>query len=129
MYDGTITASSGRGPDAVKVTLKDPKYQEGMKVKDWVKEYGEDIVLNLFLSARTIAIQKPMQAVLKSENGTVEGAIKAGEAKANDLTPSKRSGIKKSKRKTRAEVEADFTAKGLDINDPAIQAVINGLFA
>jgi len=128
MYDGTITAASGRGEDAVKVTLTDPVYQEGMTLKDWVKVYGEDVVISHFLASRTIAIQKPMQAVLKSEGGTEEKALEAGAAKAKDLKASRRVGAKKTKRRTRDEVTAEFAAQGLDVDSPDVQAVINSLF-
>lgn len=128
MYDGTITASSGRGEDAVKVTLNDPCYTEGMKLRDWVKVYTEEIVLSHFLASRTIAIQKPMQAVLKSETGTEEQTLEAGSAKAKDLTASRRTGARKTARKTREEVTAEFAAAGLNTDSPEVQAVINGLF-
>lgn len=128
MYDGTITASSGRGEGATKVTLKDPCYEAGMKLKDWVKVYGEDIVLSHFLASRTIAIQKPMQSVLKSETGTVEQALEAGSAKAKDLKASTRTGARKTARKTREEVTADFKKAGLNVDSPEVQEVIDGLF-
>lgn len=128
MYDGTITASSGRGEDATKVTLNDPCYKKGMKLGDWVKIYGEDIILSHFLASRTIAIQKPMQSVLKSDDGTIDEAIKAGTDKAKDLKASSRGGARKTTRKTREEVTADFAKAGLDTNSPEVQAVINGLF-
>lgn len=125
MYNGIIKARGGREEDAPKVELKDPKYRPGMTVGDWVKVYGEAIVLSHFLASRTIAIQKPMQAVLK-DTGNVADAIKAGIAKAEDLTATTR--VSKSKRKNRSEVEADFKAAGHNINDPKVKALIDTLF-
>lgn len=126
-YDGKITARGGRGADAPCATLVDPVYTEGMKVRDWVKVYGEDIVLSHFLSSRTIAIQKPMQAALKAGK-TEQEACDAGAAKARDLKAAVRSGIRKSARKTRAEVEAEFSAKGFDVGSKEVQEVIDSLF-
>ena len=126
-YDGKITAHGGRGNDAPSATLIDPVYTDGMKLKDWVKVYGEDVVLSHFLASRTIAIQKPMQAALKAGK-TAEEACEAGAVKAKDLKAAVRTGVRKSVRKTRQELEADWTAKGLDVTDPAVKAALDSLF-
>jgi len=127
-YDGKITARGGRGADAPSATLTDPVYAEGMKLKDWVKIYGEEIVLSHFLSSRTIAIQKPMQSALKAGKSEQE-ACQAGAEKAKDLKAAARSGgVRKSVRKTRSEVEAEFAAKGFDVTDESVKAIIDGLF-
>lgn len=127
-YEGKITAASGRGKDAIKATLDDPCFKAGMKLADWIKKYGEDVVLSHFLSSRTIAIQKPMQAVLKA-GGDIKKALEAGITKAEDLTATRRAGARKTKRKSREEVTADFKLAGLDVESKSVIAVIDGLFA
>jgi len=126
MYDGKIKASDGRGKDAKSVTLNDPCYKPNMTLADWIKVYGESIVLSHFLASRKIAIQKPMQIALK-EGKEDKDVLAAGSAKAKDLTAVTRT--TKSQRKTRTEVEATFKAQGFDVNDAKVKAIIDGMFA
>lgn len=120
----TISAKSGKDTtDTLSVVITDP--YGNLSLDNYIKQFGETIILGYFQAGRTTAIQRIMRAVLKKDG--VDAAIRAGLAKCKSLDPIKRANAK-TQRQTRTAVEAMFIEEGYDVSNEKFKTIIDKLF-
>lgn len=122
-----IQVKTGREKDATAVILDVPFLTDKMSLKDYVARYGADVIKDYAIAAIKVAVQRVVRGVLNTEGKTEKDALAAGLKMAENLTAPRKT-ERKTAKKTRAQVEAEFKVGGFDINTAAVQAIIDGLF-